>query len=724
MIRRLAWLLLALLIIAGLAPSTPLVAAPPTGFTEEVVPGLDQLNQPTAFAFLPSGAILIATKPGKLLLYQNGVLRAQPVFDRESSICDNSERGLLGVAVDPAYATNRFIYVYYTFDKHGTKADTNPDNNCTTNVAATDPVNRVSRLALSAGLTTNTELVLIDNIPSPNGNHNAGDLHFGKDGYLYVSAGDGGRNDTARQLHNLDGTIMRITSDGGIPADNPFQGANTARCNTGSAAAGTRCQEIFAYGFRNPFRLAFDPNAATTRFFINDVGQGSVEEISAGQLGADFGWNCFEGTRVNKSDGACAGVAFASTVAPYFEYRRTGAFTGCASITGGAFVPAGVWPNSYDGAYLFADYVCRRMFTLLPGAGGPTSQLFDGDAGEVTHMAFGPYAATQALYYANIGAGDIVRVRYTGSANRSPSASFSAQPDFGEAPLNVSLDASASSDPDSGDSIVAYLWAFGDGASAETTGPTTSHNFTSEGKFTVTLRVRDSVGALSGNPASVRIDVGNTPPVPQILAPAAGALFDAGEQITLRGSATDEEDGPLAGAQLSWEVRRHHDTHFHPYLSTTGAEASLTAPAPEDLGAVNNSWLEIRLTATDSLSRTTTITRELRPRIVSLRFESAPAGLRVSVNDGVSTTTLDTPATLASWPGYGLTLSAPTGQRVGGVPMQLCGWRHGGAPAHLLVTLGSDSTLTAVFAPASQPCPAQVGDERLFLPLVRVRAAP
>ena len=92
---------------------------------------------------------------------------------------------MLGVAVYPAFPSNRYVYVYYTFNKFA--------NNCPTN-SASDPVNRVSRLTLSAGYTTTAELVLVDNIPSPNGNHNAGDVQFGKDGYLYISAGDGGRN--------------------------------------------------------------------------------------------------------------------------------------------------------------------------------------------------------------------------------------------------------------------------------------------------------------------------------------------------------------------------------------------------------------------------------------------------------------------------------------------------------------------------------------------------
>jgi glucose/arabinose dehydrogenase len=718
-IPRLAGLLLALLALSGLPAAAPTAAAPPAGFDGAVVPGLTNLDQPTAFDFLPDGSMLIATQPGRLLLYQGGALRGAPVFDKAGQICSNFERGLLGVTVDPDFATSRAIFVYYTFNRR---------NSCEFN-GANQPANRVSRLRLTPELTVEREDVLIDNIPSPNGNHNAGDLHVGKDGLLYISTGDGGANaETSRQRYTLAGKILRVTRDGAIPADNPYQGAGTARCNAtaeGTVEQALRCQEIFAYGFRNPFRIAFDPNAAGTRFFINDVGAGAVEEISEGRNGGDFGWSCFEGARVNSTSGMCQGVQYSSTVAPAFQYRRDNEkppsqpahFDGCASITGGAFVPNGQWPASYDGAYLFGDYVCGRIFARF--ADGSTSVL-ESSASSVTHIAFGPDGSSQALYYASRNGRTISRIRYTGATNRSPAAQLTVTPTFGSSPLQVTLDASGSSDPDEGDSIAAYLWRFGDGTTAETTTPTTTYTYRAKGVFTAEVRVRDNRGAVSANPATARVDVDNEPPTATIAAPAAGARFSVGEPITLRGSAVDPEDGALPGARLSWEVRRHHDDHFHPYLSATGAEATLAAPGPEDLAAVDTSWLEVRLTATDAAGRVSeVVTRELRPRIVSLRLETSPPGLRVSVNDSVSTTTLAAPAAVRSWPGWSLTLSAPANQQLGGVTMKLCGWRHGGAPSHAYTTPAADTTLRAIFVPAAETCPAQVGVSRAFLPLVR-----
>ena len=158
--------------------------------------------------------------------------------------------------------------------------------------------------------------MLIDNIPSPAGNHNGGDVQFGKDGNLYVSVGDGGcdyagnsgcagLNDAARDEHVLVGKILRITPSGAIPADNPFTGSGTARCNaSGATSAGMRCQETFAWGLRNPFRIALDPNAADTRFH-QDVGQGTWEETDLGAAGADYGWNLREGRCATGSTTNC-----------------------------------------------------------------------------------------------------------------------------------------------------------------------------------------------------------------------------------------------------------------------------------------------------------------------------------------------------------------------------------------------------------------------------------
>ena len=385
---------------AGIA-AAPAQAAVPAGFTDQLVA---TVGVPTAIAFTPDGRGLITTQGGQLrVLTAAGALVGTPALDFSTKMCTNSERGMLGVAVDPAFATNGFVYLYYTLRK-GAACDATA-------------VNRVSRVVLSAANVAGSEVVLIDNIHSPAGNHNGGDLQFGKDGNLYISVGDGGcdyagggcagANNAARDRHALLGKILRITPSGGIPADNPFQGAGTGRCNVaGITTAGWWCQETYAWGLRNPYRMAFDPNAAGTRFHINDVGQAAWEEIDLGAAGADYGWNVREGFCVNGSLTNC-GPPPTGMTNPIFTYGRS---DGCTSITGGAFVPTGVWPAAYQGKYMFADFVCGKIFRLDPdGLGGFTRVDFATGLSSVVHLTFGPVASTRALYYTTYAAGGQVR---------------------------------------------------------------------------------------------------------------------------------------------------------------------------------------------------------------------------------------------------------------------------------------------------------------------------
>jgi glucose/arabinose dehydrogenase len=682
-------------VVSILLVATPLLAAVPAGFSDVLV---TSIGGPTALAFTPDGRLLITRQSGSLHVYANGALLATPAITFPSTaICTNSERGLLGVAVDPAFASNGYVYLFRTF-----------------NTAAGACVNRVSRFTMSGNtLDAATELVLVDNMPSPAGNHNAGDLGFGKDGYLYISIGDGGcdyagggcagTNDASRDQHVLTGKILRITSTGGIPPTNPFQGAGTARCNvTGSTTAGNKCQETFAWGFRNPFRFAFDPNAAATRFFVNDVGQGAWEEVDLAQSGADYGWNCREGAHTNSTSGPCSPTP-AGMVDPIFEYSHSAnvpgtAVGGCGSITGGAFVPNGVWPG-YDDQYLFSDYNCGAIFAMRTSGSGYTSSAFATALGSssAVHLLFGPSGSTQALYYTTYAAGGQVRrVQYNNPAgNNAPNAVAGANPTTGAAPLTTTLSAAGSSDPDAGNTLT-YFWNFGDGSpEVSTTSVTIQHTYAG-GVYTATLRARDNNFAFSA-PATVRITSGNTAPGVTIASPAAGATFAVGQSFTLTGSASDAEDGTLPASSLSWSVLLHHNTHTHPFLGpVSGNNIALTAPAPEDLFAATNSFLEIRLTATDSAGVSSTVTRQLDPRKVTLTFDTVPSGASVRVN-GVD---FLTPANVVSWENWTFPISA-FDQTFHGASYVFSGWSDGGARTHDLTTPATPRRTTASFTPSS-----------------------
>jgi glucose/arabinose dehydrogenase len=407
----LLWAVLGVMTLLATAPGVHAAGLPPN-FVDEAVASVPS---PTAIAFTPDGRMLVTSQSGMLYVFQSGTLTQ--ALDLTAQLCNNSERGLLGVAVDPAFAapTNHAVYLYYT---RKTSAA------CPTSGSGT-PLNRVSRFVLpdTNHVDPSSEVVLLDNIPSPAGNHNGGDLKFGKDGYLYVSVGDGGcdyagnsgcaaQNDASRDRNVLLGKVLRITRDGNAAPGNPFLGVGTANCRLGASGPGTICRETFAWGLRNPYRLGFDPNAPDTRFFIDDVGQSTWEEIDLGTSGADYGWNVREGHCATGSTTNC-GPPPAGMTNPIFDYGRD---TGCGAITGGAFVPNGLWPSAFDASYLYADYNCGTIFELDPqfGGGYAKSVLESGlGAGGPVALVFGPYGAGQALYYTTYaGGGQVRRIRF------------------------------------------------------------------------------------------------------------------------------------------------------------------------------------------------------------------------------------------------------------------------------------------------------------------------
>jgi glucose/arabinose dehydrogenase/PKD repeat protein len=708
----------------------------PANFVETLVAANPTIAFPTSITITPDKRMLVTIHSGSLRVFdiaQNFKSLGEAI-NLAAKLCGNSERGLLGVALDPNFANNKYIYVYYTFKK-GSDCPTNQ----TRQQGVVYPVNRVSRFTLDSNgankINSATEQILIDNIPSLNGNHNGGDLHFGADGNLYISVGDGGcdyydpsgcaeNNNAARDRHTLLGKILRITPDGGIPADNPFTGNGTARCNvTGGTTSGTICQETFAWGLRNPFRIAFKPG--TSEFYINDVGQRTWEEIDIGVKGADYGWNARDGFCAKSSPTSLSDCRTTPNATvndqrdPLVVYPHPGVepdgyqgLTGI-SLTGGAFVPAGSgWPADYVGDYLFADYDGWIGRIDFKPDGGSEVKPFASGFGSVVEMQFGPLPSGKtALFFSTYeNKGEVRAISFNGSGeNLPPSAALSASPTSGRAPLKVTFSAQGSSDPNSGDTL-SYSWSFGDAsAPLTTTAATAVHTYTQPGTFTATLTVRDQKGAAS-QPATVRVDVDNLPPTPTILAPAPGATYTVGEQIVLEGSASDPEDGALAGDRLTWQVTLHHDTHTHPWLrETIGQTVTIVGPAPEDLLAPTNSYLELSLTATDSRGLTSVITRELRPQLVDIRFESEPPGAQLIVS-GV---TITTPYTLVAVPGQELTISAPRQTGPDDSTLVFERWSQGGSASQFLTASSDDMQVEAIFrAPSSSPEPVA------FIPLI------
>ena len=602
--------LLAVVLLA-LVPAAGRAAVVPAGFTDERVV---DVAAPTSVAFTPDGRILIATQGGTLKLRDaaGGMTDALRLGSR---VCTNGERGLLGVAVDPQFAANRFIYVYYTFANAG---------GCPLR-STSGPVNRVARYSLGDDGIARAETVLVDGILSYAGNHNAGDLAFGPDGFLYVTVGDGGcnfaapancagANDAARNPSTLLGKVLRIDRNGAAPEAN---GGGALCAASGSAPAGQRCRETFASGLRNPFRMAVDPNSASTRIFVNDVGQAAWEEVNQLQVGADYGWNLREGPCVRGSRSNCPPPPSGLTD-PIFAYPHT---SDCRSITGGAFVPGGAWPQDYDGNYLYADYGCGTIFRLSPSPDGWRSvPLVTGlGSSSAVHLAFGPGPRGPALYYTSYaGGGEVRRLSADAGGNGVPTARLQARPTAGALPLVVSFDGSGSSDPEGG--RLTYLWDFGDGTVVSGDESRATHTYRRAGRYTATLRVRDGRGATSP-PETVSIDAGNEAPQ-VVIRSSTGRVYEFGERVTIEADARDPEDGLLPASALAWNVLIAHDQHTHPFLQPpAGRSFTFEAPLPEDRQALAGTYLDVELIARDSRGTPTRTVYRLDPRrrLLSLR---------------------------------------------------------------------------------------------------------
>ena len=345
---------------------------PPNFARSQVVGGL---ASPTAMEFAPDGRLFVAEQRGTLRVVKAGGTLA--TFVNISGRVDSAgERGLLGVAIDPNFSKNHYVYLYFTQRATGT----------------TPAHNRLIRLTAKgnrAGAGTEKLILRLNNLSSAT-NHNGGAIHFGRDGKLYVAVGENANGANAQSLRNLKGKMLRINKDGTIAQDNPFYDRATGNNRA-----------IWALGLRNPFTFAIQPS--TGKMFINDVGEGRWEEINRGAKGANYGWPRYEGP---ESDPRYLG--------PVFAYRHGSTnTTGCA-ISGGAFYNPTTrqFPRSYMGDYFFAD-LCSGWIRKLDSATGAVSGFATGLSGPVDLKV----SKNGFLYYLSrgSGAGSVGKIRYTGA---------------------------------------------------------------------------------------------------------------------------------------------------------------------------------------------------------------------------------------------------------------------------------------------------------------------
>jgi glucose/arabinose dehydrogenase len=376
----------------------------PTGFTDQLVVG--GFSAPVGMAFLPGGRLIVIEQvTGRVRLIVNGQIVSPEIGTVPSVNTSGGERGLLGIAVDPAWPARPYLYTHNTH-------------------ASSPPRIRISRFTVTGDLAgTGNQLLafdpatrydLLNNIPDDANNHNGGTLRFGPDNMLYVSVGEDATPCAAQDTSTMRGVILRLdvsrlpAGAGGpadpsliTPADNPF-------------TSGTGYHRlIWAYGLRNPFRFHIDP--ATRALLIADVGQNVWEEVDfAPQGGMNFGWPILEGNAPFSS--SCPAVGPLTGPILVFDHNE-----GNAVISGGVYRrPAGApngYPPVYEGDYFCSDYYSGSMWRLrnsggtwslaAPVAGQPTSRYWATGLNAVPDYLVGPDGA---VWYCKQSTGQIRRI--------------------------------------------------------------------------------------------------------------------------------------------------------------------------------------------------------------------------------------------------------------------------------------------------------------------------
>ena len=731
----------------------------PAGFQESIV--FKGLTSPTNLRFSPDGRVFVAEKSGIIKVFDNLTDTTPTVFaDLRTNTHNYWDRGMFGMVLDPNFPSNPYVYVLYTHDAPigGTapywgKVDSTFDD-CPTPPGPTTygclASGRLSRLEAAGNVMTGSEKVLIEDWCQQFPNHSVGDLAFGADGALYVSAGDGGGyNRDYGQFGNLNAGVPRnpcgdppggvggsmtaptaeggalrsqslrrpdgepVTLDGAVLRVDPATGLGLPD-NPLASHPDINARRIIAYGLRNPFRITLRPD--TNEIWVGDVGWGSWEEINritnpTDSVVENFGWPCYEGNaRQSAYDSAnltiCENLYDEGASAiklPYHLYHHDKKVvttdncpTGSSSTAGVTFQfsSGGSYPSAYNGALFFADYSRDCIWVMFEGGNGNLSlsniQPFVEAAANPVDLEMG---LDGNLYYVDFDGGTIRRIEYF-NQNQPPIAVASANPMNGVTPLTVNFDGIASSVANTGD-VITYAWDLdGDGGFDDSTLKQPTFVYSNPGTYTARLQVTDNHGS-SDTSEPLTITVGNTPPTAAIHTPIPGITWKVGDVLNFSGSATDAQDGTLPPSALTWTFIMHHcpsNCHTHPIQTFSGIPSgSFTTPDHE-----YPSYLELQLTATDSggLMHTTSI--QLNPQSVTLTFQTIPTGLQISFNDA----TVIAPFSITVIVGSSNTVTAISPQTKNGCiyKYRLCNiWSDGGAQTHTIIAPADPTTYTARF---------------------------
>lgn len=607
----------------------------PVGFSQVLVAG--GITAPTTMAIVPDGRLFVAQQNGLLRVVKNDTLLSQPFLSL--SVNTDGERGLLGVAVDPNFSLNQYVYVCYTI--------------------SSGLFNRVSRFTASGDTVIPGSEVTIFELDTLIANyHGGGHLDFGPDGTLYIAAGENGRSYKSQDLDSYLGKILRINPDGSVPVNNPFPGPG-------------KRQRVWSYGLRNPFTFSFQPG--TGKLFINDVGEITYEEINDATTGGDnFGWPTAEG---NSAD--------TNFTNPYYNYiHGTAAGQGCA-ITGGTFFnPVSTnYPALYQDKYYYIDY-CGNWIDMITLTNPPTRTTF---ASNIAAYSVGIVTGLDGnLYYLSRNDEALYKIAY--SVNQTPA--IINQPQSRTISLNYPVTFSATA---SGAATLNYQWLHNNvpiGGAILPDYTISNVAFADSGNYR--LVVSNSFGSDTSIIAHLTVTA-NQPPAASISAPLNNSFYSAGEVINFSGSGLDPEDGVLSATTYQWLIVFHHDTHIHPGPTVTGGTGSGSFTIPNTGEKSANVFYRLYLIVVDSEGMTDSSYVDLLPRTSTITLNSQPSGLTLQL-DGQPFTT---PYSVLSVEGMYRMISAPYSQPYGGDQLFFTQWNNSGTLTQTISTSINDTTYLA-----------------------------
>ena len=566
-------------------------------------------------------------------------------------VYSGGEDGLLGIAVAPDFETSGHVYVYYSPDSA---------NN-------SDPANfksRVSRFTVDANsdIDPASEQLIIE-VPArrepDEPGHTGGGLDFDLEGNLLLSVGDdvnphsepsGGyaplserdgtfhdARATSANTNDLRGKLLRVTpgADGGytIPEGNLFPEAQDTESKT--------LPEIYAMGFRNPFRFAVDPTTGWIGLadYAPDSGQerpadrgpAGIVEWNLIKTPGNYGWPLCIGDQepyrdvdyrtnpvtvggffdcanpVNDSVRNTGLTNLPPSRAPEMYYGYTKSSVPAVIPAGGGLAPMGgpfydfdaelesdvKFPEYFDGKPFFYEWSKNRIYSMILDDEGSLEKISRFLPNESflspQDLKFGPDGALYTLEWGggfgrdNPNSG-IYRVDYI-SGSRSPLAIATATPDNGQEPLTVSFSGLGSSDPEG--ALLTYAWDFDGDGTVDSTEPTPTHQYTQTGVYQARLTVTDPDG--KDGTTVIPVTVGNTKPAVEITGPVDGGFVDWGDTIPWSVSVTDPEDGTITASDVIMQPALGHDSHTHPTVEQRGTSGTVTT----DLGGGHSEDMKV-----------------------------------------------------------------------------------------------------------------------------------